>query len=168
MRKIIFLLTFLLISMNILSQTIDYPRFETDSLGQKVVVMTIEQAQKLDNDTDMLSLFEKLDSDISSYDSICVKVISEKDIVIAQQTVQINQLKSLVENKDDQIVNLQSQINDYKNKELGYIKEISNKNEEINLHLDKIRDQKIKMIVGGGLGGLTIIGLVIGIISITN
>jgi glucan phosphorylase len=154
--------------MNILSQTIDYPRFETDSLGQKVVVMTIEQAQKLDNDTDMLSLFEKLDSDISSYDSICVKVISEKDIVIAQQTVQINQLKSLVENKDDQIVNLQSQINDYKNKELGYIKEISNKNEEINLHLDKIRDQKIKMIVGGGLGGLTIIGLVIGIISITN
>jgi glucan phosphorylase len=152
-------------SMSLLSQTIEYPRYEVDSLGQKVVVMTIEQAQKLDNDTDLLALFEKLDSDLDDYDSLCVKVIAEKDVVIAQQTVQINQLKELNKNKDAQIDNLLAQINDYKNKEIGYIKEIANKNEEINLHLDKIREQKIKMIVGGGLGGLVIIGLVIAIIA---
>jgi len=165
MKRVIFLFTFILMSMSLLSQTIEYPRYEVDSLGQKVVVMTIEQAQKLDNDTDLLALFEKLDSDLDDYDSLCVKVIAEKDVVIAQQTVQINQLKELNKNKDAQIDNLLSQINDYKNKEIGYIKEIANKNEEINLHLDKIREQKIKMIVGGGLGGLVIIGLVIAIIA---
>lgn len=165
MKRVIFLFTFILMSMSLLSQTIEYPRYEVDSLGQKVVVMTIEQAQKLDNDTDLLALFEKLDSDLDDYDSLCVKVIAEKDVVIAQQTVQINQLKELNKNKDAQIDNLLAQINDYKNKEIGYIKEIANKNEEINLHLDKIREQKIKMIVGGGLGGLVIIGLVIAIIA---
>lgn len=168
MKSIIFILSFLLISFNSFSQGIEYPRYEIDSLGQKVIVMTIEQAQKLDNNSDLLALFEQLDANLNDYDSLCIKVIAEKDRVIAQQDVQISQLKSMIDNKDSQIDNLQAQISDYKNKEMGYIKEIDNKNKEIDLHVDKIKKLKTKMIVGGGLGGLTIIGLVIGIILVAN
>jgi ABC-type antimicrobial peptide transport system permease subunit len=130
--------------------------------------MTIEQAQKLDNGADLLILFEQLDANIDDYDSLCIKVISEKDIVIAQQTVQINQLSDLNKNKDAQISNLQSQIQDYKNKEAGYVKEISNKNEEIEIHKGTIRKQRTRMIIGGIGGGVAIIGLIIGIITVAN
>lgn len=165
MKSIIFLLSFLFMSFNSFSQGMDYPRYEIDSLGQKVVVMTIEQAQKLDNSVDLLNLFEQLDATLNDYDSICVKVIADKDKVIAQQDVQISQLKALNSNKDSQIENLLAQINDYKNKEIGYVKELENKDKEIELHLDKIKDLKTKMWIGGGIGGVVIIGLILGIIS---
>jgi hypothetical protein len=109
MKIILTLLTFLIISITSFSQ-IDYPRFDIDSMGQKVVVMTIEQAQILNNKAQLLSLLEQLDVQINNYDSICIKVINEKEIVIAKQDIQINNLKELANNKDQQIENLQEQI----------------------------------------------------------
>ncbi len=148
------------------SQNIEYPRFEIDSLGQKVVVMTIEQAQALDNSTDLLPLFNQLNVQIGSVDSACIKVVNEKDVVIAKQQVQINDQKSLIKVKDEEILNLQAQIFDYKNKEILFKQEIKNKDQEIELHLGKIKSLKTKMWVGGSIGGLVIIGLVVGILTI--
>ena len=145
--KYIICVSFLFLTMSVSAQVIDYPRFETDSLGQKVIVMTIEQAQALDNKTDLIPLFEKLNFQIGSVDSACIKVINEKDVVIASQEVQLNNQKSLLVVKDEEISNLQSQIIDYKNNELTYIKEIENKDKEIQLHLDKIHKQKVKMFI---------------------
>ena len=55
------LLTTILLALSFAaSGQIDYPKVETDSLGQKIVIMTIEQAQKLDNSSDLLVLFGKL------------------------------------------------------------------------------------------------------------
>lgn len=164
--KYVICLSILFLTMSVSAQVIDYPRFETDSLGQKVIVMTIEQAQALDNKTDLIPLFEKLNVQIGSVDSACIKVINEKDMVIASQEVQLNNQKSLIVVKDKEISNLQSQIIDYKNKELTYIKEIENKDKEIKLHLDKIHKQKVKMFIGGGIGGVAIIGLVLSLLLI--
>jgi hypothetical protein len=41
---------------------IEYPRY-TDSTDKKVVQMTIAQAMKLDNNTELLGLFEELSRD---------------------------------------------------------------------------------------------------------
>ena len=79
---------------------IDYPCYQKDSLGQSVVLLTIEQAQALDNSTDLLVLFEKLNTQLTSYDSVCIKVVADKDRVIAEQTFQIKALKDLVGVKD--------------------------------------------------------------------
>jgi len=160
MKIILTLLTFLIISITSFSQ-IDYPRFDIDSMGQKVVVMTIEQAQILNNKAQLLSLLEQLDVQINNYDSICIKVINEKEIVIAKQDIQINNLKELANNKDQQIENLQEQIANYKLKEDLLIKEIENKDKEINLHLNKIRKQRNRMILGSSIGGSVIVGLII-------
>jgi len=166
MKKILTLLTFLIISISSFSQ-IDYPRYDIDSLGQKVVVMTIEQAQILNNKAQLLALFEQLDAQINDYDSVCIKVINDKEIVIAKQDIQINNLKDLVNNKDQQIENLQEQIANYRLKEVIWAKEIENKDKEINLHLDKIRKQRNRMILGGSIGGAVIVGLIT-LIIVTN
>ena len=145
---------------------IDYPRYEKDSLGQNVVVMTIAQAQALDNATDLILLFEKLNSQIAGYDSVCVKVVSEKDRIIAEQTIQINKLKEACDGKDQQIVELKKII-DKRDETILVLDQQVKKSEEIELVYKKeVRRLKTKMIVGGSFGGLTIIGLIIGIIAI--
>lgn len=163
MKNIIIFITFLL-AFNVYSQT-GYPKIEQDSLGQTVVILTIEQAQEIDNKLELLSLFEKLNVQINDYDLVCIKVINEKEEIIAMQDIQINQLNLLIKNKDLQIDNLKKQVTDYQAKELTHKQELNNKDSEINLHLEKISKQKTRMIIGSGIGGAVIIGLIAIIIS---
>lgn len=142
------------------AQKIDYPRIEIDSLGQKIVLLTIQQAQALDNNTDLLIMFENLDQSIGSYDSMCIKVVNDKDRVIAEQTIQIDNLKSSIKVKDDKIVELQSKIANKESEILTYKDEIKNKNTEINLHIKEKRTIKWGYGIGGG-----VIGIVIGIVT---
>lgn len=164
MKKFIAILL-VLICTKLVGQSLEYPRFEVDSTGQKVVVMTIEQAQALDNSTDLIPLFNKLNVQVGGVDSACIKVVNDKDVVIAKQQIQINEQKQLVIIKDREITNLQSQIFDYKNTQRVSDLQLSNKDKEIKLHLDKIKDQKIKMWIGGATSGLVIVGLILGIIT---
>jgi hypothetical protein len=50
--------------------------------------MTIAQAMKLDNNTELLGLFE-LGSRDGNFDRVYIKVISDKDVVISKQKVEI-------------------------------------------------------------------------------
>lgn len=165
MKKFILaLIVILTVSINAHSQT-GYPKFDTDSSGQKLVVLTIEQAQALDNNTDLILMFEKLNSQISNYDEVCLKVVDAKEKVIASQTVQINNLKDALENKDQQIVNLQATIIELNNKSANFEQELKNKNEEIALHKKEIRRVKRNYVIGGGIGGF-ILGVVLSILIV--
>jgi chromosome segregation ATPase len=166
MKRLLILLIGLLLTTNYFSQEIEYPRYDIDSLGQKVVIMTIEQAQKLDNNSELLGLFEKLNSQIESYDSICVKTINDKNIVISEQKVLIDELKNSLGTKDSAITNLQNQISRYQINEGIFNEQIENLNKQIGLKDEKIRKQKTKMIIGGSIGGISIIGLILGILII--
>lgn len=152
-RFLIFLLT--LVSINVYSQ-IDYPKYEVDSLGQKVIVMTIEQAQSLDNNSEMLSLFEKLNSQIGSYDSVCVKVINDKDVVISSQKLQVSKLKESLNNKDEQITALQGEIKQHEVKEKILQDQVDNRQQVIGEKDKQIKKMKLKMILGGGVGAAII------------
>lgn len=158
---LIFLVMFMM-SLDSFAQSV-YPKFDTDSTGQKLVVLTIEQAQALDNNTDLLFMFEKLNSQIGNYDSICLKVVNEKEKVIASQTVQINNLKEALLNKDKQIVNLQATITELTKKSDNFEQELKNKNDEIALHKKEIRRVKRNYLIGGGVGGF-ILGIVLSLV----
>ena len=97
MKKILVILTTLILTSAFAQVTpsIKYPRFEVDSLGQKVVVMTIPQAMKLNNNSDLLEKFEAQDIRMKEYETLCVKVISEKDVVIAKLSLIIQSLQLL-------------------------------------------------------------------------
>lgn len=163
MKNLILLFAFVF-SFGFANAQIEYPRLETDSLGQQIVVMTIKQAQSLDNNTDLLLMFEKLDSKLIDYDSLCLKVVNDKDIVIASQTVQISNLKNSVLVKDEKIRELQSKVADLELKIVKFQAEIDNKNKEIKLHKDQITSAKWKFGAGGGIIGV-LVGVVIGILA---
>ena len=163
MKKMILLLTMLL-TFSAFTQ-IEYPIIEKDSLGNTVVIFSLEQAQDIDNKLELLELLEKMDGQILDYDSLCVKVVNEKDEVIAKQDIQIETMTKLLDNKDDQVLNLKSQIIDYQAKEETYKKQLENKDREIELHEKKIKDQRNRMVIGGSIGGAIITGLVYLIIA---
>jgi uncharacterized protein (DUF3084 family) len=145
---------------------IDYPRYEVDSLEQTVVVMTIEQAQKLDNNSELLSLFEKLNAQMLDYDSVCIRVINDKEYVISTQKLEISKLKESIDLKDEKIITLQKEIEEHNKKVNLLEQQLLNRNDLIKVKDEEIRRLKIKMAVGGSASGLAIIGLIIGLILI--
>jgi SMC interacting uncharacterized protein involved in chromosome segregation len=170
MKKFLSLMVGLVLSLSAYSQyspaKIDYPKFETDSNGQQVLVMTIEQAQALDNSTDLLALLEKQSTQIGSYDSICVKVINDKEQVIASQKMEIAKLKESINNKDLQIKALQGEVAAYLKKILILEEQVANRQQVIDEKNLQLRKMKTKMVVGGLGGGVAIIGLILGLLVI--
>ena len=165
MKKFLSLIVGLVLSLSAYSQAkIDYPKFETDSNGQQVIVMTIEQAQSLDNSTDLLALLEKQSTQIGSYDSICVKVINDKEQVIASQKMEIAKLKESLNNKDQQIKALQGEVAAYLKKILILEEQVANRQQVIDEKNLQIRKMKTKMIFGGIGGGVAIIGLILSLV----
>jgi len=152
MKKLITFLASLLIFCTIHAQT-EYPKFDTDSSGHKLVVLTMEQAQALDNSTDLLQLFEKLDGQIGTYDSVCLQVVNQKDSVIVKQTVQINKLKESQVVKDSSIIELKKKINLQVGIIASYVQTLKNKDEEIGLHKQEIKKVQKNYFIGGGVTG---------------
>ena len=169
MKKFLSLIVGLVLSLSAFSQyskPIEYPKFETDSNGQQVIVMTIEQAQALDNSTDLLALMERANSQIGQYDSVCVKVINDKEQVIASQKLEIAKLKESLNNKDQQIKALQGEVAAYLKKILILENEVANRQQVIDEKNLQIRKMKTKMVFGGIGGGVAIIGLVLGLLLV--
>ena len=170
MKNFLTLIIGMILSLSAYSQysqpKIDYPRFETDSLGQQVLVMTIEQAQNLDNGTDLLVLLEKKNTQMGQYDSVCVKVINDKEQVIASQKMEIAKLKESINNKDLQIKALQGEVASYLKKILILENEVANRQQVIDEKSLQLRKMKTKMVVGGLGGGVAIIGLILGLLVI--
>lgn len=165
-NKLALIFLFVSIWVNSFSQKIDYPKYSTDSLGQTVVVMTIEQAMKLDNNSELLTLFEKLNSQIGEYDSACVKVINDKEAVIVAQKMEISTLKASLTNKDAQLTSLQNRIAEYIVK-VGILEEqVQNRQAVIDEKDRQIRGLKTKMLFGGIGGGVAIVGLILGLILV--
>ena len=148
-KLILILLIFQFIKLN--GQN-EYPKMSIDSTGNKVVILSIEQAQIIDNKLELLPLYEKMSTEIGSIDSSCIKTIYQKDEIINSQDKLIKSQKELIKGKQEEILNLNLQIKNYKLTEETYKKEIDNKNKEINLHLDKLDKMKIKVLIGGVVG----------------
>jgi len=159
MKKVISIIISVLIFCTAKSQ-ISYPKFDVDSLGQKVVILTIEQAQALDNNSDLLILFEKLNGQIGTYDSVCLKVVNQKDSIISSQTIQINNLKNQLKIKDEKITNLQSTISKQDTLVVNLNQTIANKNTEIALHKEQIQNVKKNALKKGAIVGV-IVGILI-------
>ena len=170
MKNFLTLIIGMILSLSAYSQysqpKIDYPRFEIDSLGQQVLVMTIEQAQNLDNGTDLLVLLQKQNTQMGQYDSVCVKVINDKEQVIASQKMEIAKLKESINNKDLQIKALQGEVVSYLKKILILEDQVDNRQQVIDEKNIQLRKMKTKMIVGGLGGGVAIIGLILSLLLI--
>lgn len=169
MRKLFTILTMLIFTTTMFSQVtepIKYPKFEVDSLGQKVIVMTIPQAMKLNNNSNILEKFEKLQAEMKDYENICIKVINEKDEVIAKLNVVINKQDSQLVKKDEKIEALQGEILDWMKKTGALEKQLTNRQQVIDEKDKQLSRLKTKMVVGGIGGSVIIIGLVLSVLGV--
>ena len=148
------------------TQKIKYPRFEVDSLGQKVIVMTIPQAMKLNNNSNILEKFEQLQAEMQDYENICVKVINEKDEVIAKLDVVITKQDSQLVKKDEKINALQQEIIGWMQKNQVLQTEVVNRQKVIDEKNKQLGRLKTKMVVGGIGGSVVIIGLVLSVLGV--
>jgi hypothetical protein len=151
-----------------LTPGIKYPIYEVDSLGQKVIVMTIPQAMKLNNNSDLLEKFEAQDIKIKEYETLCVKVISEKDEVISKLNLTVGKQDGQLLIKDEKIKSLQGEILEWMARNGILEKQLANRQQVIDEKDKQLRGLKTKMIISSGLGSLAIIGLVLASIGIIH
>ena len=114
MKKLV-LLFFIFISLVSFSQ--EYPKIEIDEKGQKVVIFTLEQAQKIDNDLEILDLLDKNKIQCDSLNISRLRIIDSQNskIVILEKSISELDAQSkdkdlLLVNKDQQIKNLEESV----------------------------------------------------------
>lgn len=163
MRKLfIILMTLTFTTMfSQVTQEIKYPRFEKDSLGQKVVIMTIPQAMKLNNNSNILGKFEQLQAEMQDYENMCIKVVNEKDEVITKLNVVVTKQDQQLIIKDEKIKALQEEIIGWMQKNKVLEIEVANRQQVIDEKNSQLSRLKTKMVVGGIGGSVVIIGLVL-------
>ena len=145
---------------------IDYPRYEVDSLGQKVVVITVHQAMILDNNSDLLILLKKQVVEMNEYEDMCVKVINDKEVVISKMTIQISKLEKDLVVKDDKIKILQDEILALLAKLKLSDEQLTNRDDVIKTMNKQMSKLKTKMIIGGIGGGIIIVALVLSSVTL--
>jgi hypothetical protein len=157
--KNILIICFLLISFSIFSQK--YPRIEKDSSGNQVVIMTIEQVQKIDNDLEILSLLEEAIIDCENLNNSYIKVIDEQKKTIANLEISKSLLGDQIVDKDKAIANLQERLNNT----ISLSNECEEQKKELNNKVDvlqkEVRHLKIRRNIGYGVGILGVLGVIL-------
>jgi predicted RNase H-like nuclease (RuvC/YqgF family) len=178
MKHLLTLLVGLILSVSTMAQqttpsvdttkTIEYPSFyivDGDTLG---IIISIEQAQSLDNDLELYGLFEKMkiscDSTIKAY----VVVVNEYSNQVAILETKTKSLETANQAKDNQIKELNTQIVNYKAdlEKAGRQLKLKGKliaNQEKRITTLKI--QRATYSIGGGVIGV-VVGILIGIFAI--
>lgn len=135
-----------------------YPRIEKDSLGNKVVVMTVEQAQKIDNNLEILNLLNVQGSQCDSLNTAYLKVIDKLGKQVSLLELDVKKLKDQIKDKDSQIANLQVQLkNSEESNKLCDDQKVL-KDQEVTVLKKEVRKQKLQKFVGFGVGLAAIVG----------
>lgn len=151
MKKLL-IIPILLLSFLSFSQ--DYPKIELNDKGQKIVVFTLEQAQKIDNDLEVYALLKVARIQCDSLNLSYVKVIDEqRNQIIILKNINDQDIKQLVD-KDKQIKNLTEQnTNLEKDVKLCDNQKVNNQTEIDGLKKD-IKKMKWKSLGSGFLVGV--------------
>lgn len=160
MKKIKLTLIFLILTFISFSQK-DYPKIITDSLGNKFVILTYQQAQKIDNDYEILALLEKAGAECDSLTLSYIKVIDEQGNQIRLLDLSVNNLKSQLSDKNSQIINLEQRLGNCESGSSGCDEQLKLKNDQIDLLNGEIKTLKTKRNVAYGVG---ILGVISGIL----
>jgi translation initiation factor 6 (eIF-6) len=155
MKYIFLTIIGMFITINSFSQ--EYPKLDTDSNGNKIIVMTYEQAQKIDNGLDLLFLLEQLELDFKKNDEVTLNVINDQNQLISSQKIEIDLLRKSNSNKDNQIENLKSRLNNCENMIQLSNDQIMLKDDIINENNKQIKKLKKQKAIGIVINIVTIV-----------
>lgn len=138
-----------------------YPRIEKDSLGNKFVIMTYEQAQKIDNTFELLNLLEKAGAECDSLSLSYIKVISKFEKQVFQFETNLALYKGQVIDKTNQITNLTQRLKNSEDDAKLCNDQIEARDKQIILLDEEISTLKTKRNIAYGVG---IAGTILGIL----
>jgi hypothetical protein len=163
MNKILSILIAILLPMIGMSQTsTDLPQYFIEGGDTIGIIISIEQAQSLDNDSELLELFKKMRIDCDSLDTHYVKVINALGEKVALLEIQNNDLVNQGKEKDLLINNLRTSLDNCEEDVLLCEEQLKNKDEEIKILKNEIFRQKVKKIISvAGNAALAILTTII-------
>jgi len=143
----------------------DLPQYYIQNGDTIGILLTVEQVQKLDNNTELLTLFEKLSIKCDSLDAYYVKVINNMNDKIGLLDVKIGNITEQNKKQDDIITKLKEQIL-IKESQLGLCEKQRSNDSTIIKDLKKdLRKSKFKNILGwSAMGVLSTIIITLGIL----
>ena len=156
--KIILSIVLLLISFISYSQ--EYPKIELNQKGEKVVVFTLSQAQKIDNDLEILNLLEKSKIQCDSLNVSYIRIVDEQNHQIVLLEKNVSELNLQIKDKDSQIDNLSVQVKNLEESSKICEEQKCIKDKQMDGLKDDLKKEKIKKWLFGG------VGLVVGILAI--
>jgi chromosome segregation ATPase len=159
MKKYILSIVLTMISLIGLSQ--DYPRLEKDSLGNTIVILTLEQAQKLDNNMEILTLLEQAVVDCDNLNNSYLKVIDEQKRTIALLELDNKLLKEQIVDKDKSIANLQIRLDNAIDLSSRCETQKAELNGQVTDLQNEISNLKTKRNIGYGVGVLGALGAIL-------
>lgn len=161
--KNILLSIFILLNWCILSQNV-YPKIFVDSSGQKLVIFTYQQAQKIDNNFELLMLLEKKGVECDSLNLGYLRVIDNLENQNRLLNSSMSLLKDQSIDKNTQIRNLQDQLSNCEKISKDCDSQIKIRDEQIVLLKKELKTVKRKRNItyaSGILGTISAILLVV-------
>jgi len=160
------LLLMLILFLNFVVYSQEYPKLETDINGCTIVVMTLEQAQKIDNSFELLKLMEKSSIECDSLKISYLKVIDVYKNQVGLLETDITLYKSQIVDKNRQIESLQKIISNCEQGAHVCDEQITVRDEQIDLMKKEIKTLKRKRNIAYGVGLTGIIGGILMVILI--
>ena len=158
MKKLLLSLILITISFFANSQSTDLPQYLIEGGDTIGIIISVEQAQALDNDAELLALFKQLRMDCDNLDSYYLQVINSLDQKMGLLEIKNKELYNQSVEKVSLIENLNKQIeNCEQNKDLCD-DQISIKNEEVKTLKGEIRRQKIRKFIS--IGGNVVLAVI--------
>jgi predicted RNase H-like nuclease (RuvC/YqgF family) len=163
MKKILLLI---IILFTLKSQVVaqDFPKLYVvngDTIG---VIFSIQQAQKIDNDYELLRLLKQAKAMSDKTDSAYIVIVDNFGKQVAEYKLKVSTLESLVSTQNEQIKNLKDQIEKYQRDSFLANEQSLRKDTIINNNKKEIRKLKTQKFLGftfsGGLIGIIILLLV--------
>ena len=147
MKKILMLTIFMIVSILSKAQTKDLPQYLIEGGDTIGIIISVEQAQVLDNDVELLELFKKLRINCDNLDSHYIEVINAQNDQIALLKVNTKELQGQGVALNSQITSLKEQVQNSEKKNKLCDEELVNKDEEIKILKKEIFKQKVKKII---------------------
>ena len=142
----------------------DYPKYTVDSASNTAfVVFTIEQAQKLDNDEDLLKMYRLLHVGGDSLINVLVVKVKVAEYQTTLLNLKITELEKVNSTQRALVDNLNVQIDDYKKNVSLADEQMSLKDQQLKNVNKELKRQKRLKILGFGVGAL---GVVIGVLAL--
>lgn len=161
MKKILFLLLGLFTLTTLRAQVKqEYPQSYIKD-GKTYVVFTLEQAQKIDNDYDLLVLLKQSKAQYEKLDTANIIVINNLGAQVAELKLKINTLDGLLKDRDMQINNLKDQINKYEKDQLLANEQSMKKDSIISNNTKQIRKLKRQKFLGFTVGGGGLVSVIV-------